>query len=142
MENYECPSVAGVQSEESAVRHTAGVGLDPAVTDPDKYKVIFENDRVRVLDYTDAPGDRTNAHKHPDSVMIALSSYRRRLVSGEARRDVELQQGIATWLPAQQHYGENIGRTCTHAIFIELKDTAGERRTGTQLGPELGPKAR
>ena len=78
MENYERHSVAGVQSEQLAVRHTAGVDLDPTVTDPDKYKVIFENDRVRVLDCTDAPGDRTNVHNHPDSVMIALSTYRRR----------------------------------------------------------------
>ena len=26
---------------------------DPTITDPDKYKVIFENDRVRVLEYQD-----------------------------------------------------------------------------------------
>ena len=58
-------------------------------------------------------------------------------MSGTARRDLEVQQGIATWLPAQQHYGENIGHTCTHAIFIELKETAGERRTGTALGPKI-----
>jgi hypothetical protein len=25
--------------------------LDPTYTDPDKYKTIFEDDRVRVLDY-------------------------------------------------------------------------------------------
>ncbi len=29
--------------------------LDPVATDPDHYKVIFENDRVRVLEYTDSP---------------------------------------------------------------------------------------
>ncbi|MFY9861311.1 MAG: hypothetical protein WA668_07235 [Candidatus Cybelea sp.] len=27
--------------------------LDPTYTDPEKYKTIFENDRVRVLDYRD-----------------------------------------------------------------------------------------
>jgi hypothetical protein len=26
------------------------------VTDPDKYKVVLENERVRVLKYTDKPG--------------------------------------------------------------------------------------
>jgi len=35
---------------------------DPVTTDPDKYKVIFENDRVRVLDYGDKPGDKTKLH--------------------------------------------------------------------------------
>ena len=32
---------------------------DPTVTDPGLYRVIFENDRVRVLEYRDRPGDRT-----------------------------------------------------------------------------------
>ena len=32
---------------------------DPAVTDGDKYKVILENDKVRVLEYTDKPGEKT-----------------------------------------------------------------------------------
>jgi beta-alanine degradation protein BauB len=29
---------------------------DPVVTDPDKYRVVFENERVRVLEYLDSPG--------------------------------------------------------------------------------------
>lgn len=32
---------------------------DPTTTDPDKYQVIFENDRVRVLKYRDEPGQST-----------------------------------------------------------------------------------
>ena len=31
---------------------------DPTETDPDKYKVVFENERVRVLQYRDTPGAR------------------------------------------------------------------------------------
>ena len=34
------------------------VSADPTQSDPDKYKVIFENDRVRVLEYKDKPGDQ------------------------------------------------------------------------------------
>lgn len=34
------------------------MSLDPTVTDPDKYRAIFENDRVRVLEYKDKPGGR------------------------------------------------------------------------------------
>jgi len=36
---------------------------DPVITDPELYRVIFENDRVRVLDYRDAPGARTAPHR-------------------------------------------------------------------------------
>ncbi|MEA2364964.1 MAG: hypothetical protein QOI32_476, partial [Thermoleophilaceae bacterium] len=55
------------------------MSLDPTETDPDKYKLVFENDRVRVLEYRDAPGERTSPHHHPDSVMYTLSSFKRRL---------------------------------------------------------------
>ena len=57
--------------------------LDPVVTNPNLYKVIFENEQVRVLDYTDQPGDRTTPHEHPNSVMVTLSSFRRRLYAGD-----------------------------------------------------------
>ena len=118
--------------------HAGGMSLDPAETNPDHYKVIFENDKVRVLEYTDQPGDRTTPHEHPDSVMYTLSSFRRRLVSGEMQRDVEIDTGTVGWLPAQQHHGENIGETPTHVLFVELKATTGgadEPGDMVDLGP-------
>lgn len=113
------------------------MSTDPTVTNPDKYKTIFENDRVRVLEYRDKPGDSTSPHSHPDSVMYTLSSFRRRLVHGEQQVEVELEKGKVGWLSAQEHHGENIGDSETHAIFIELKETpaagaSGERRLGPQ----------
>ena len=75
---------------------------DLTSTDPSLYKVVFENDRVRVLEYRDRPGDRTHPHGHPDSVMVTL---------GEVR-----------WVGAKTHAGENIGASETHAIFVELKE--------------------
>ena len=107
--------------------------LDPVATNPKHYKVVFENDRVRVLEYTDQPGDRTTPHRHPDSVMYTLSSFRRRLVSGDVHREVAMESGTVGWLPAQEHHGENIGETPTHVIFVELKEAAGE------IGGALGP---
>ncbi len=111
--------------------------LDPVVSNADLYHVIFENERVRVLEYRDRPGDRTTPHQHPDSVMFTLSSFRRRLVSGGDSRDVDLGAGLANWLPAQQHSGENIGGTETHVLFVELKEPAPARAaSGEVLGPE------
>ena len=108
---------------------------DPTQTDPDKYKVVFENDRVRVLEYRDEPGERTSSHEHPDSVMVTLNGFDRRLI-GEAgdSRDVTLEPGMIRWLDAQTHSGENIGTTPTHVIFVELKGpAAGEG--ASRLGP-------
>lgn len=94
---------------------------DPTRTDPDKYKAIFENDRVRVLEYRDAPGAKTSRHRHPDSVMYTLSNFRRRLHLDGETRDVDMEEGNAFWLPAQHHVGENTGTTDTHVLFVELK---------------------
>lgn len=59
--------VANVSQEE--VRRLTDRFRDPAVTDGDKYKVIMENERVRVLEYRDSPGQRTSPHFHPDYVL-------------------------------------------------------------------------
>lgn len=112
------------------------MSLDPVESNPNHYSVVFENDRVRVLEYTDSPGDVTTPHEHPDSVMYTLSSFRRRLHSGDAHRDVELPAGLTNWLPAQQHYGENIGDTATHVLFVELKDSPEALPAAGVLGPE------
>jgi beta-alanine degradation protein BauB len=110
---------------------------DPTVTDPDKYTVIFENDRVRVLEYRDEPGQATRPHHHPDSLMYTLSSFDRRLVAEDgASRDVTLGKGEIRWLDAQVHSGENIGQKPTHVLFVELKDQ-GSGTTGSP--PALGP---
>ena len=96
--------------------------LDPATTDPGLYSVVFENERVRVLEYRDRPGDRTHPHRHPDSVMITLSAFQRRISAGGRLVDVELPAGQVRWVGAQEHSGENTGGTETRTIFVELKE--------------------
>jgi hypothetical protein len=121
------------------VEHAGGMSLDPAVTNPEHYKVIFENDKVRVLEYTDQPGDQTTPHEHPDSVMYTLSSFRRRLVLGDMQREVELDSGTVGWIPAQKHHGENIGDTPSHALFVELKPGSSGSDASDAVG-QLGPE--
>lgn len=108
---------------------------DPTSTDPDKYRVVFENERVRVLEYVDEPGAQTSPHEHPDSVMVTLSAFRRRLLGGERNMDVTLEPQQVRWLDAQTHAGENIGESPTHVIFVELKEPAARK-----VEPTLGPR--
>jgi hypothetical protein len=110
---------------------------DPVITNPGLYTVLFENDRVRVLEYRDSPGDRTTPHRHPDSVMFTLSSFRRRLSQGGRQVDVDLTAGQVRWVGNQEHSGENIGDTASHSIFVELKEPppAGPSTAGEPLGP-------
>lgn len=110
---------------------------DPTTTDPDKYAVVFENERVRVLEYRDEAGQQTSPHAHPDSVMVTLSTFDRRLIgpSGD-ERDVSLAAGEVRWLDAQTHSGTNIGSSPTHVLFVELKDARSEADGASDL---LGP---
>ena len=108
---------------------------DPIATDPDKYSVVLENDRVRVLEYRDTPGGRTRPHDHPDSVMVTLSGFERRLTVGDRTRDVRLEPGQVRWLDAQTHAGENIGATASHVVFVELKEPAPATGAVGALGP-------
>jgi quercetin dioxygenase-like cupin family protein len=126
-------------TEAGVVCRVARVSADPTQTDPDKYKVVFENDRIRVLEYRDKPGDRTSPHGHPDSVMYTLSSFERRLIHGDRQRDVRLETGRVVWIAAQEHSGENIGTTESHSVFVELKEPPpGSSERSTHLGPASG----
>jgi len=95
---------------------------DPVITDGDKYSVVLENERVRVLKYHDKPGDRTLQHFHPDYVLYAESSFKRRLTFGDGnKQEVDVKAGSVVFLKAHEHIGENIGDTDTDVIIVELK---------------------
>jgi quercetin dioxygenase-like cupin family protein len=107
---------------EADIKKLADMSRDPVVTDGDKYKVVMENERVRVLEYRDSPGQRTSPHYHPNYVLCALSSFRRKLtMSGGREAVVEVTTGQVAWGNAQSHIGENIGDTDTHVLIVELK---------------------
>ena len=111
------------------------MSTDPAETNPDLYRVVMENERVRVLEYRDRPGDRTEPHSHPDSVMITASSFRRRITQGDSSVDVELPSGVVRWLDSQGHTGENIGESETHVFFVELKEPTPGPNAEAWQGP-------
>lgn len=107
---------------------------DPTITNPEFYRTLWENDDVRVLEYRDMPGQETTPHEHPNTVMVTLTGFDRRLSSGGESRDVSLPPGAALWLPAQAHSGRNTGATPTHTILVELKNSATSGQPAT-LGP-------
>ena len=110
---------------------------DPTLTNPDHYRTLWENDFVRVLEYTDEPGEQTTPHDHPNSVMVTLSDFSRRLSAGDRVFDTALTSGQAVWLPAQRHSGQNTGTTPTHSILIELKGDAAGEQDPAVLGPRV-----
>ena len=104
-------------------RANAELGPDPTQTDGDKYRVILENEQVRVLRYHDEPGAKTHPHQHPHPfVVYALAPFQRRLtLPGGKPSERTFKTGDVAFMPAQSHVGENIGSTPTESLLIELK---------------------
>ena len=50
--------------------------LDALIAAPDHHTLLFENDRVRVLDPCIRPGDRTRVHTHRWPAVLYLVSWR------------------------------------------------------------------
>jgi len=95
---------------------------DPVQTDGNKYSVRYENDRVRVLEYRDSPGEKTSEHRHPAFVLYASGPFKRKITLPDGKVLIrEFKTGDVMWSEAQTHIGENIGDTPTHVIMVELK---------------------
>src|SRR5688572_28466775 len=89
---------------------TSASAQDPVRTDGDKYKVVFENDRVRVLEYRDQPGEQTKEHRHPAFVLYALSDFTRELLLPDGKvLKRAFKVGEAFYSDAQTHVGKNVG---------------------------------
>jgi quercetin dioxygenase-like cupin family protein len=95
---------------------------DAAKVAPHVYKVLFENEQVRMLEVSMQPGDRSEMHSHPDYLVYMLSDGKVKLTapSGETA-EVELTAGTAMWREAEEHSTENVGGTVVHGLFFEPK---------------------
>src|SRR5262247_837582 len=98
-----------------AAATTVAAAQDPLHSDGDKYRAILDNACVRVLEYRDSPGDKTQQHGHPAFVLYALAPFKRTLTLPNGHvLTREFKAGDVMWSPAQTHIGENVGSTPTH----------------------------
>ncbi len=96
---------------------------DDAVTiAPDLYKVLFENDRVRVLENRMKPGERSAMHSHPGLVFYTLTSgkFKFTFPDGETM-DLDLEPGQAGWMDPVTHSTESVGPAEGRVLIIEMK---------------------
>ena len=102
----------------------SGRPLDPVAISPQLYKVRFENDRVRVLEYRLQPGGTEPMHSHPPGVVFALAdaTVRTTLPNGSVVA-YPAHAGDVLWRDAVTHAAENVGTTEAHYYAVELKDS-------------------
>ncbi len=96
---------------------------DPVEVAPEHYKVLFENDRVRVLETRYGPGESSDFHNHPDNLVIALSDgLAVPLNSDGTTTEYSFRFGDVIWREAVQHIGVNSSDQDMYLITIEFKD--------------------
>lgn len=110
-----------------------GVGADALAQDavrsnPRAFAVLFENDRVRVLEYRSQPGLGVcglGLHSHPAHLNVAMTPIKARVSLPDGKNFiVENKAGDVFWEEASTHSVENIGGSNARAYMIELKAPA------------------
>ena len=97
-------------------------GQEAVKAAPKNYRVLFENDRVRVLESHLEPGEKTEMHSHPACVVISLHDHRLRFaVPGGERQEIGLKGGAVAWFDSVIHATENIDAIEVRDIIVELK---------------------
>lgn len=98
---------------------------DPAKVMPRAFRIVLENDKVRVLEFTSRPGMGIcgeGMHSHPARLSIVMNGYQA-LASrpGSPDRAQERKDGDVFWREAETHKVENVGKTNSRVLIVELK---------------------
>ena len=93
---------------------------------PDVYKILAENDQMRVIEATWKPGQKDNFHSHPgDRASIYLTDCKIRLSKPDGTyRDASPKGGTAKVRankPVKSHSAQNTGDQVCKIVLVELK---------------------
>jgi quercetin dioxygenase-like cupin family protein len=95
--------------------------LDPLVSAKNVYSLINENNQMRVLKVTFEPGATAKMHHHPKHMAYVLKGGKLKLTSEGKSQDLDLKEGSAVFLDAQNHEATNIGDSVIELLVVELK---------------------
>jgi hypothetical protein len=98
---------------------------DAAKVQPSSYRVVLENDRVRVLEYNGLPGMGvcgTGTHSHPAHLTVRLTPAKVRITQNGRSTVVDDKVGDVFWSEAVTHETENVGGANVRSLIIEIKD--------------------
>ena len=134
------PATSGAVTRRDMLALLAAFGVpstafaqDPVKIMPKNYRVAFENDVVRVLDYNNRPGMGpcgAGLHYHPRHIDIFFTDLRSRLTEEGKVRNGSAKAGDVMWYEAGTHEVENIDKTASRMFIVEIKDANWKPSTG------------
>jgi hypothetical protein len=107
---------------------------DALTSSPRSYRVVMDNDRVRVLEYRSRPGFGVcgqGMHYHPAHVTVSLTGAKLKTKNSEGAVGFkEIPPGEVFFADAETHSIEIIGGAGTRTLIIELKGKDWAPSTG------------
>jgi hypothetical protein len=96
---------------------------DPVKVAPKNFKVLLENEQVRVLDFRSVAGQKVPMHSHPAYISYSISgSGKTKFTSADGKTTEQPSNPAgATWHEAGTHASEYLGPGATHVLLVELK---------------------
>ena len=96
-------------------------------------KILMENDDVRVIENTLAPGDKDAMHTHPSGWYYVTKPGTMKIVFADGKVQTwEAKEGEGDWLQTKApHTSENVGKTTLVYVLVEVK-SAGKPRPATK----------
>ena len=97
--------------------------VEPGEGEPGVFKVLYEDDAVRIVIATTQPGETEGWHSHPKyfAYVISGSKMRYDLPDGTTR-EIDIATGMNRLVdPVAKHRGTNIGGTTFQAMLFEFK---------------------
>ncbi len=117
--------IAGLGGLAAQLGTAGAVAQDPARVMPRTYRVVLENDRVRVLEFTSRPGMGIcgeGMHSHPARLTIVMNGYQARSsTTNSPGKTRQRKDGEVFWSEAVTHKVENVGKTSSRTLIVELK---------------------
>lgn len=110
----------------ATLRSGSASAQDPVRQQPGAFKVVLENEHVRVLEYNSRPGMAvcgSGMHSHPPHLTVVLTAGRVRIRTpdGKSVTTDETPPGLVFWSDAETHEVENVSGRDMRSLIVELK---------------------
>jgi len=109
---------------------------DPVKVDAKHYKVLLDNDQVRVLKIRYGAHEKSVMHEHPDAVAVFINEGHAKFnMPDGTSTPSEAKAGEVRFTPAGKHLPENVGSKPFDVVLVELKGKPGSSAAAASLDP-------
>ena len=93
---------------------------------PQNFKVLVENEHVRVIQDTLAPGETEAMHTHPAGWYYVTMPGTMKVTRPNGKSEIwNAKAGEQAWMDADaEHTSENIGKSTIQYVLVEVKSAA------------------